>query len=141
LIDQILVKDVQAPRKQRHTAHRIYRRLGAEFPEHPVAESTVRRYVRERKRELGLIGRDVCVPQSYDWGVEAQVDWYEAEVERHGEREKLQFFAMRSMAGGAASTGHIRERHNKPSWMHINLPFTISVGSFVDCDMTICRAP
>ena len=101
-IDRILLTDVQAPRKQRHTAHRIYQRLGAEFPEHPVAESTVRRYVRERKHELGLIKRDVCIPQSYEWGVEAQVDWYEAEVEHRGEREKLQFFAMRSMAGGAA---------------------------------------
>ena len=25
---------------------------------------------------LGLLVREVCVAQSYDWGVEAQVDWY-----------------------------------------------------------------
>ena len=36
-IDAILEKDVQAPRKQWHTAHRIYDRLRAEKPE--IAES------------------------------------------------------------------------------------------------------
>jgi transposase len=42
------------------------------------------------------------VPQSYAWGVEAQVDWYEAYADLAGERVKLQVFAMRSMASGAA---------------------------------------
>ena len=42
------------------------------------------------------------VPQSYDWGVEAQVDWYEAYADLDGERIKLQVFSMRSMASGAA---------------------------------------
>lgn len=42
------------------------------------------------------------VPQSYDWGVEAQVDWYEAVADLAGERTKLQVFSMRSMASGAA---------------------------------------
>src|SRR6202043_1469888 len=43
-----------------------------------------------------------CVPQSYAWGVEAQMDWYEAYADLAGERVKLQVFAMRSMASGAA---------------------------------------
>ena len=34
---------------------------------------------------LGLVVNEVFVPQSYDWGVEAQVDWYEA-VRRSGWR-------------------------------------------------------
>jgi transposase len=42
------------------------------------------------------------VPQSYDWGQEAQVDWFEAVAKREGEPRKLQFFAMRSMASGDA---------------------------------------
>ena len=42
------------------------------------------------------------VPQSYAWGVEAQVDWYEAYADLGGERTKLQVFSMRSMASGAA---------------------------------------
>src|SRR4051794_20405410 len=44
-IDSILEMDCGAPRKQRHTARRIWHRLLAERPAHPVAESTVREYV------------------------------------------------------------------------------------------------
>ena len=36
-IDGILESDLKAPRKQRHTAHRIYNRLLAEKPEIPRA--------------------------------------------------------------------------------------------------------
>ena len=42
------------------------------------------------------------MPQSYSWGQEAQVDWFEAVAKLGGERRKLQFFAMRSMASGDA---------------------------------------
>src|SRR3954451_17690839 len=73
-IDAILDADRQAPRKQRHNAHRIYARLRQEQAGHPIAESTVRRYVRERKARLGLLKRETFVPQSYPWGSEAQVD-------------------------------------------------------------------
>ena len=72
-IDGILESDRAAPRKQRHTAQRICQRLGIELPRYEVAESTIRRYVREQKAALGLVGRKVCVPQSYAWGSEAQV--------------------------------------------------------------------
>jgi transposase-like protein len=108
-IDGILDADRQAPRKQRHTAHRIYVRLRQEHPEHPIAESTVRRYVRERKAALGLLTRETFVPQSYAWGSEAQVDWYEAYADLGDERVKLQVFALRSMASGAAF--HCAYRH------------------------------
>lgn len=101
-IDRMLDSDREAPRKQRHTAHRIWTRLRAEHPEHAISESQVRRYVRQRKRELGLAGSEVFVPQSYHWGQEAQVDWYEATVRLGGEAQKLYIFAMRSMASGDA---------------------------------------
>ena len=101
-IDGILEADRQAPRKQRHTARRIYVRIQQERPGHPVAESTVREYVRERKAALGLAARETFVPQSYPWGSEAQVDWYEAWAELDGERVKLQVFSLRSMASGGA---------------------------------------
>lgn len=80
-IDAILEADRKAPRKQRHTAHRIYVRITKERREAQVAESTVRQYVRERKHALGLLNRETYVPQSYAWGDEAQVDWYEAEAD------------------------------------------------------------
>jgi transposase len=101
-IDAILEADRTAPRKQRHTAHRIWKRICRERPEFQVAEVTVRQYVRERKRELGWSTRMTCVPQHYEPGQEAQVDWYEAWAELNGVPVALQVFSMRSMYSGAA---------------------------------------
>jgi transposase len=101
-IDGILEADRKAPRKQRHTAHRIWQRIWTEMPERKVAEVTIREYVRERKQELGWSTRTTCVPQSYEPGQEGQVDWYEAWAELAGEPTVLQVFSMRSMAGGGA---------------------------------------
>jgi hypothetical protein len=92
-IDALLEADRKAPRKQRHTAHRIWCRIRAEMPEVKAAESTIRRHVRERKVKLGLTRRETFIPQSYSWGAEAQVDWYEAYVEICGERQKHICFA------------------------------------------------
>jgi len=100
-IDQILENDRQAPRKQRHTAERIYQRIKKELPEHSVSSPSVRRYVARKKHELGLKGREVFVPQSYHLGVEAQVDWFEAVAILGGVKQKVQMFAMRSMYSGA----------------------------------------
>ena len=78
-------------------------RIGRERSGYQIAESTVRQYVRERKRTLGLrVMPEAFVPQQYAWGDEAQVDWYEADVDLDGERVTVQVFAMRSMASGAA---------------------------------------
>ena len=101
-IDDVLEADRKAPRKQRHTAHRIWERIRAEMPECQISERTVREYVQERKAVLGLVVHETFVPQSYPWGIEAQVDWYEAYADVSGERTKLQVFSMRSMASGAA---------------------------------------
>lgn len=102
IIDEILEADRRAPRKQRHTAHRIWRRLLEEMPGVAASESTVRGYVRKRKQELGIIGREIFVPRSYHWGGEAQVDWFEAYAELDGEERKVFMFCMRSMASGGA---------------------------------------
>jgi transposase len=101
-IDQILEADLTAPRKQRHTARRIGDRLSGERPEVPIAASTVRKYVHDWKQARGLTSRVVCVPQTYDWGQQAQVDWYEAVAMLGGEAVTLQVFCVRSMASGAA---------------------------------------
>jgi transposase len=101
-IDAILQADLTAPRKQRHTAHRIWCRVAAEIPAVTLSESTIREYVRERKIALGLTCRETFIPQSYAWGGEAQVDWYEAYADICGERQKAYVFCMRSMASGGA---------------------------------------
>jgi transposase len=101
-IDGILIADERAPKKQRHTARRIWQRIGQERPQASVGEATVRGYVRRRKQELGQVRRETFIPQVYDWGVEAQVDWYEAMAEIGGEMRKVYGFSMRSMASGGA---------------------------------------
>lgn len=101
LIDEWLIADVVAPRKQRHTAKRIWRRL---VDEHgvEVAEVTVRQHVHKRRRELGLTVGQVFVPQVHAPGRTAEVDWGEAEVDLAGARTKVHLFHMRSCFSGAA---------------------------------------
>jgi transposase len=101
-VDAVLEADKKAPRKQRHTAHRIWCRIRAEMPEVKVAESTIRRHDRERKIALALLHREAFIPQSYDWGRKAQVDWYEAYADIYGDQELAYVFCMRSMASGGA---------------------------------------
>ena len=72
-IDALLEADRKAPRKQRHTAHRIWERIGAELEGVSAPEPTVRRLVAARRRALGLEARETFVPQAYGWGDEAQV--------------------------------------------------------------------
>ena len=55
-----------------------------------------------RKREIGLKNVEVFVPQSYGWGEEGQVDWYEAYAGIGGEHTKVHVLVVRSMAGGGA---------------------------------------
>jgi hypothetical protein len=72
-IDGILETDHKAPRKQRHTAHRIFVRIKEGLPSCEISEATVRRYVRAQKQALGLLSSDTFVPQAYGWGEEGQV--------------------------------------------------------------------
>ena len=63
-VDQILEADKKAPRKQRHTAHRIWERIQREMPQVQLCERTVRGYVHERKLALGLTSSgDVRSPE------------------------------------------------------------------------------
>lgn len=100
LIDGWLVADREAPRKQRHTAKRIWERLRDEHGA-DVAETTVREYVRRRKRELGLGVSEVYVPQVHLAGAEAEVDWGEATVILAGIATKVHLFLMRACHSGA----------------------------------------
>src|ERR1035437_5785093 len=53
IIDGWLESDMKAPRKQRHTAVRVYSRLQTEYPEQlKVKERTISRYVSLKKKEL-----------------------------------------------------------------------------------------
>jgi transposase len=100
LIDSWLVADLKAPAKQRHTARRVWERLR---DEHGVAVSArqVRRYVRARRRALGLPVDEVCVPLCHEPAGEAEVDWGEAKVLLAGVLVKVYLFLMRACFSGA----------------------------------------
>ncbi len=83
VIDSWLLADRDATRKQRHTAKRIHQRLVDERGA-VVAETTVREYVRARKRAMGWPVGEVHVPQVHAPGAEAEVDWGEAQVDFAG---------------------------------------------------------
>ncbi len=100
LIDGWLVADQTAPRKQRHTAQRVFERLRDEH-RCEAAVTTVRRHVRARRRALGLAGEGF-VPQSYAPAVDAQVDWGEADVVMAGQLTRVFLFGMRACFSGAA---------------------------------------
>lgn len=60
-------------------------RIQIELPDCKIGERTVRQYVHDRKIALGFLERETRVPQLYVWGVEAQIDWYEAYADLSGE--------------------------------------------------------
>jgi hypothetical protein len=99
-VDGILLADRRAPRKQRHTARRIWQRLGEELG-CVAAESTVRGYVRERRQEIGL-GVQAFVPQHHPPGAQGEVDFYEADFHFPWGQETAQVIAVRSEFSAAA---------------------------------------
>jgi transposase len=100
VIDQILEADREAPRKQRHTARRIWQRLVEEHGA-VVSERQVCRYVHVKRRELGVVG-EVFVPLISDAGVEGEVDWGQAKIMLRGELVEVHLFEMRACFSAAA---------------------------------------
>jgi len=88
IIDQILLEDEGRPRKQRHTAKRIFERLCEEHG-YSGGITIVKDYVLSRR----LRYREVFVPLRHDPG-HAQVDFGEALAEIAGVEGKIHFFAM-----------------------------------------------
>lgn len=101
VIDRWLLEDRDAPRKQRHTARRIWQRLVSEHGA-DIGESTVRRYVASAKRDLPAVIADVKVPQTYALGAEAEVDFGDVWFDLGGVRTKGHMFVMRMSASGKA---------------------------------------
>ena len=100
VITEWLKKDKEQPKKQRHTARRIYNRLRVEHG-YIGGESTVRRYVRMARLELGLDpSSQAFIPCEPDAGREAEVDWGTATAVLAGETVRLKFFCMRSKYSG-----------------------------------------
>ena len=90
IVDAILEADTdpEVPRKQRHTAHRIFERLRDEHG-FSGGYTIVKDYVRSRRQSV----REAFVPLHHPPG-HAQVDFGEATVEVGGRREKIAFFCL-----------------------------------------------
>lgn len=100
VIRRWLTDDLEVPRKQRHTARRVWQRLRDEHGAE-VAESTVRAFVAEVRAELENEARAVTVPQLHDPGGEAEADFGEFAAWVGGVFIKqLWMFCMRLSASG-----------------------------------------
>lgn len=97
-IDEILRADRRAPKKQRHTAEVLYHRLVSEY-NYTGALPTLRKYLGSRRRALN-ISVEGFVPQYYEAGEIAEVDWYEAYIIFLGTKRKIYIFEMRACYSG-----------------------------------------
>ncbi len=100
IIRQWLSADLGAPRKQRHTAHRVWVRLRDECGA-SVAESTVRTFVAQVRFELENHAGAVTVPQTHGPGEEAEVDFGAFCAYIDGTLTELWMFCMRLSHSGA----------------------------------------
>jgi transposase len=94
-----LADDENVPRKQRHTARRIFQRLVEEH-DAEVSESTVRRYVGSIKKTRSMSLPDVCVPQTHLLGEEAEVDFGQVRFFLEGTMVDAWMFVIRLSASG-----------------------------------------
>jgi len=105
-IDEMLREDLAAPRKQRHTAKRVFERLRDEH-DAQVSYSTVAKYVHRRRAEIiaaqvraeaaGVAG---FVPQAKEPGAEAEVDFADVFVEVAGRLARCYLFDFRLSCSG-----------------------------------------
>lgn len=89
-IARILEQDKSAPRKQRHTAKRIFERLREKGYE--GSERSIRFLVAEIKNKPAS---KACVPLEFQPGKDAQVDFGESYAKLDGQQVKLHGFEMR----------------------------------------------
>jgi transposase len=105
LIDAMLTEDLDAPRKQRHTARRVWVRLRDEY-DAEASYSYVAKYVARRRPgiEAERKGRaeslEGFVPQLKEPGAEAEVDFGPVTVELDGREAACHLFAYRLSFSG-----------------------------------------
>jgi Mu transposase, C-terminal domain len=106
-IDAMLRSDLEAPKKQRHTARRVLARLVDEKGARDLSYSTVRDYVRKRRpqiaAEAGKPTEEGCVPQTHPPAAEGEVDFHDLWVILRGVKIKTALFTMRLSFSGRAA--------------------------------------
>lgn len=106
VIDAWLVADLDAPRKQRHTATRVFDRLLREQDAIGISYGMVRRYVATRRPEIrieqGRAPVEAYVPQTHLPGREAEVDFGEVGIILAGQHVTCYLFCLRMSFSGKA---------------------------------------
>lgn len=74
-IGQWLSSDKSMPRKQRHTAYRVYDRLTKEYEDFDCSYETVNRYVQKKRKEMKLRENDPKIPLDHSVTGIAQGDF------------------------------------------------------------------
>ena len=110
-VRQCLDEDAHSPRKQHHTAKRIYERLVAECG-FTGGETTVRRLVRELREKP----QEAFVPLAFPAGDAMQIDWGEATVYLNGMKTTVNLFCARLCYSGAPMVLAYR-RQNEESFL------------------------
>jgi transposase len=99
VIDDMLRSDLDAPKKQRHTARRVLARLVDEHGAVELSYSTVRDYVAKRRPQIAAeAGKPVgsgFVPQTHPPAAEGEVDFHDLWVILRGVKTKTALFTMR----------------------------------------------
>ncbi|MBB4689812.1 transposase [Amycolatopsis jiangsuensis] len=107
-IDEMLREDLAAPRKQKHTTIRIYRRLISEYGFDQAGKTVVYEYVARRRPEIiaeakaGHAHLEGMVPQQHQPGEEAEVDFADVWVRINGEATRCHLFTLRLSYSGKA---------------------------------------
>lgn len=99
VIIEWLTADLDVPRKQRHTARRVWQRLVDEHNA-TVSESRVRVVVAAIRKQLRDDVSKVPIVQEHQPGKEAEVDFGDIHAVVNGEQLRLYMFAMRLSASG-----------------------------------------
>ena len=106
LIDAMLMLDLTAPRKHRHTARRVLARFVDEHGMTDLTYSAVRDYVAKRRPEIWAAAgkglEDAFVPQTHEPGAEGEVDFADLWIDLAGVRTKVFLFTMRLSFSGKA---------------------------------------
>ena len=110
-VRQCLNEDEHSPRKQHHTARRIYERLVAECS-FVGGETTIRRLVRELREKQ----QEAFVPLAFPAGDALQIDWGEATIYLNGVKTTVNLFCARLCYSGAPMVLAYR-RQNEESFL------------------------
>jgi transposase len=104
-VDEMLREDLAAPRKQRHTARRVFQRLVDEH-DASVSYSYVAKYVHRRRPQIAAEAQgragvvEGFVPQTHAPGAEAEVDFADLWVYLADELTKCFVFTLRLSCSG-----------------------------------------